>query len=141
MDLKKQNDDKRRAYKVLQQFPPDTPVAVYDWEKNANDDTGDGSSAGVYSDFEVDLIRLEEDEAAFYREEHGKDFSPWIAIGFKNEEYERSCRVCGCTEDNCQQCIEKTGQPCHWVEEDLCSACAPQTSASQPLILLPGRDF
>lgn len=39
---------------------------------------------------------------------------------------ERSCRVCGCTQDNCQQCIEKTGEPCHWVEEDLCSACVPK---------------
>jgi hypothetical protein len=37
----------------------------------------------------------------------------------------RTCRVCGCTDDNCQQCIEKTGQACHWVEKDLCSACAP----------------
>ncbi|MEO6610714.1 MAG: hypothetical protein ABIT05_01235 [Chitinophagaceae bacterium] len=36
---------------------------------------------------------------------------------------ERTCRVCGCTQDNCQQCIDKTGGPCHWVEEDLCSAC------------------
>jgi len=33
------------------------------------------------------------------------------------------CRVCGCTEDNCIQCIEKTGYPCYWVEKDLCSAC------------------
>ena len=24
---------------------------------------------------------------------------------------------------NCAQCIAKTGGPCHWVEEDLCSAC------------------
>jgi hypothetical protein len=36
---------------------------------------------------------------------------------------ERKCRVCGCTDNDCSQCIEKTGQPCHWVEEDLCSAC------------------
>lgn len=36
----------------------------------------------------------------------------------------RRCRVCGCTDDDCRQCIEKTGEPCHWVEEDLCSACA-----------------
>jgi len=35
----------------------------------------------------------------------------------------KKCRVCGCTEDNCQQCVEKTGMPCHWVEDDLCSAC------------------
>lgn len=36
------------------------------------------------------------------------------------------CRVCGCTEENCTQCVEKTGKPCHWVntEKTLCSACA-----------------
>lgn len=33
------------------------------------------------------------------------------------------CRVCGCSDDDCRQCIQKTGSPCHWVEEDLCSAC------------------
>jgi hypothetical protein len=35
----------------------------------------------------------------------------------------RRCRICGCTDDDCRQCIEKTGEPCYWVEEDLCSAC------------------
>lgn len=35
------------------------------------------------------------------------------------------CRVCGCTEGNCTQCVEKTGSPCHWInqEKTLCSAC------------------
>lgn len=35
----------------------------------------------------------------------------------------RSCRICGCTNWDCRQCIEKTGEPCSWIEEDLCSAC------------------
>ncbi|MDP1931864.1 MAG: hypothetical protein Q8L60_10435 [Gammaproteobacteria bacterium] len=37
------------------------------------------------------------------------------------------CRVCKCTENDCSGCIERTGQPCWWVNEDLtlCSACAP----------------
>lgn len=35
----------------------------------------------------------------------------------------RKCRECGCTDDNCRQCIEKTGRPCYWSEPDLCSAC------------------
>lgn len=35
----------------------------------------------------------------------------------------RACRVCGCTEADCRQCIEKTGQPCVWVAATLCSAC------------------
>ena len=39
---------------------------------------------------------------------------------------ERKCRVCGCTENDCRQCVEKTGSPCHWVEDDLCSACVAE---------------
>lgn len=35
----------------------------------------------------------------------------------------RQCRVCGCTDDDCRQCIRKTGSACYWVERDLCSAC------------------
>ncbi len=33
----------------------------------------------------------------------------------------RKCRICGCTWDNA--CMTEEG-PCHWVETDLCSACA-----------------
>lgn len=35
----------------------------------------------------------------------------------------RKCRVCGCTNSDCRRCVEKTGRPCWWVEDDLCSAC------------------
>lgn len=35
----------------------------------------------------------------------------------------RFCVRCGCTEDDCRQCIERTGMPCHWVSDGLCSAC------------------
>ena len=35
----------------------------------------------------------------------------------------RACRVCGCTDDDCTGCVERTGEPCEWVEDDLCSAC------------------
>jgi hypothetical protein len=40
----------------------------------------------------------------------------------------RRCRICGCTDDDCHQCIEKTGEPCYWVEFDLCSACAKEVT-------------
>jgi len=40
----------------------------------------------------------------------------------------RRCRICGCTDDDCRQCIEKTGAPCFWIEPDLCSACALELS-------------
>lgn len=35
----------------------------------------------------------------------------------------RRCRICGCADDDCSGCIERTGHACHWVQEDLCSAC------------------
>lgn len=35
----------------------------------------------------------------------------------------RRCRVCGCTDADCSGCIERTGEPCTWVEPNLCSAC------------------
>ncbi|MDD5081747.1 MAG: hypothetical protein PHU08_00095 [Dehalococcoidales bacterium] len=40
----------------------------------------------------------------------------------------RRCRVCGCTENNA--CIDRrTGEPCHWVEADLCSNCVEGESS------------
>ncbi len=48
----------------------------------------------------------------------------------------KRCRVCGCTDDDCSQCIAKTGHACMWVGLDLCSACqtfpATTLAASQP---------
>ncbi|MEZ4961959.1 MAG: hypothetical protein R2830_19180 [Saprospiraceae bacterium] len=43
--------------------------------------------------------------------------------GTRIREAVRTCRACGCTDEDCSLCIKKTGSPCHWVEEDLCSAC------------------
>lgn len=42
------------------------------------------------------------------------------------------CRVCGCTEE--KACTTPQG-PCYWVEDDLCSACAPAVRS----LVLPGR--
>lgn len=36
------------------------------------------------------------------------------------------CRECGCTDDNaCVLGDDDDAYPCHWVEDDLCSGCAP----------------
>lgn len=40
-----------------------------------------------------------------------------------------TCRICGCTDDDCSQCIAATGEPCSWVEVDLCSRCADLVDA------------
>jgi hypothetical protein len=47
----------------------------------------------------------------------------WGASSAPNQADERTCRVCGCTDDDCSQCIEATGEPCSWAEDDLCSRC------------------
>lgn len=34
-----------------------------------------------------------------------------------------ACRHCGCTNEECGGCVRRTGEPCHWVGDRLCSAC------------------
>lgn len=35
----------------------------------------------------------------------------------------QECRECGCTDEDCSQCINAQGVACYWVEDDLCSRC------------------
>jgi hypothetical protein len=44
----------------------------------------------------------------------------------------RVCRVCGC--DDRHACMLSNGEPCAWVTDDLCSACAVMTDAGVQLI-------
>jgi hypothetical protein len=48
------------------------------------------------------------------------------------EESVRTCRICGCTDDNCFDCAYISGVPCWWVEEDLCSRCAMEKKLLSP---------
>lgn len=50
-------------------------------------------------------------------------------VRWSADQAERACRRCGCTENDCSTCINRTGMPCHWVERDLCSACRPSLEA------------
>ncbi len=55
----------------------------------------------------------------------------WAAVDFAFGDSDQwICRECGCTDDDCSQCIEATGKPCHWVEPDLCSRCADKIIAA-----------
>ncbi|MFA6023523.1 MAG: hypothetical protein WC781_05535 [Candidatus Pacearchaeota archaeon] len=36
----------------------------------------------------------------------------------------RTCRICGCTDEDSLKCTKKTGLPCNWFDKDLCSTCA-----------------
>jgi|GEM_PF-1401039 len=44
---------------------------------------------------------------------------------------ERACRICGCTDADCSQCIDKTGEPCSWVGQNLCSRCADEMEEAE----------
>ncbi len=61
-------------------------------------------------------------------EEGVRDALLWVLNGGTppSNYYVARCRECGCTEEDCAYCIKRTGEPCSWVEEDLCSACAPE---------------
>lgn len=39
----------------------------------------------------------------------------------------RTCVFCGCTEEDCSQCIEEQGYPCHWISDRVCSRCEHKT--------------
>ncbi len=41
------------------------------------------------------------------------------------------CRVCGCTNEDCRQCIEAIGQPCSWAAPYLCSRCYTEQKGGQ----------
>lgn len=49
----------------------------------------------------------------------------------------RRCRVCGCSDYSCGRCVERTGDACTWVEDDLCSACAPRPADPTAIIDAP----
>lgn len=53
----------------------------------------------------------------------------------------RRCRACGCTDDDCSQCVERTRHPCSWVEEDLCSACDDEIEHCPYVCLVCGDAF
>lgn len=40
-----------------------------------------------------------------------------------NDQTGRTCRICGCTDDDCTDCVKRIGEPCIWILPDLCSGC------------------
>lgn len=61
-----------------------------------------------------------------------------ISTGIMAPGVERRCRVCGCTDDDCARCVLKTGEPCFWIEPDLCSACLEEALPGEDRIYRPG---
>lgn len=60
-----------------------------------------------------------------FRFEYKRDERLWRQINrwLKTLTPDGECRRCGCTDADCHLCIDKTGEPCSWIEPKLCSAC------------------
>lgn len=39
----------------------------------------------------------------------------------KKQPKEKKCVKCGCTQHN--SCVDRHGNPCYWIHDNLCSAC------------------
>jgi hypothetical protein len=61
------------------------------------------------------------------------------AITILPENDSESCRVCGCTDEDCSWCITLTGDPCAWEQPGLCTACASYGSNDVERARLRGR--
>ena len=71
----------------LQKTHPNINVNLFDWRKNFGDDDEGSSSVGVYDNFDIEVIKLEGEEAKYYQEQNDKPFIAWIAVSFENEDY------------------------------------------------------
>lgn len=77
-----------KLIKKLEEFPRDAEVRIFDWRKNLNEESGDGSgnSAGVYQ-FEVSMEILSDDEKEYYKEMHDQDYKSWVQLSFESDDY------------------------------------------------------
>jgi hypothetical protein len=53
-------------------------------------------------------------------------YAIWFALLCRRYAARRGvCKFCGCSDYDCRQCIERTGEPCCWIDKrhTICSAC------------------
>ena len=80
---------KEKLIEALQKLPDGINVNLFDHRKCMHDDCGDGSHEGIYPEFEIEVIKIEEkDGLELYKERHGVPFRPWAALSFVNDDYE-----------------------------------------------------
>lgn len=75
-----------------------------------------------------DVAKLAFDYAEAMEKEAEERRHPLIAVpppmDYVEEMENWKCRHCGCTSEDCRQCVEAQGEACYWVEKNLCSRCA-----------------
>ena len=64
--------------KVLEKFPQDKLIAVMDWRKSLHHDFGEGTSKGIYTEFEFQ---------EFKETDILPSTKPFVAILIKNDDY------------------------------------------------------
>ncbi len=70
---------KEELIKQLQALPDGVEVVIFDHRKNLDQDSGDGSSAGIYKDFQI---------SHHTPEEIADGCIPFASMAFDNEDYE-----------------------------------------------------
>lgn len=120
------------------------------WHKKAVEDLGKGSYACRISwlkeneanKAQIEQQQVDDDFAAFNvddqqapaQQEENKAEEQQLPVQKEEattiEKEELACRICGCTENDCRQCVDKTGKTCSWIhsegEKPLCSACGEE---------------
>ena len=80
----------------------------------------DGNQLCIVRD---DFINLQESSAVFIKISKKKIKE----IEALEKEEKDVCKYCGCTDEDCHQCIDKTGGPCSWTvrsgKDSVCSRC------------------
>jgi len=70
---------KEKLIEELQKLPDNTEVCLFDYKKNMDNDAGDGSSSGIYPDFEVTMLTLED---------VAKGHDLFAILSFDNDDYD-----------------------------------------------------
>ncbi len=121
--MKRKPDPVKRPLRIeTRHVDPMTGLGKWSWRSSARrtPEEARAFAAGLAAGEKVRVVDLASHEViAFFRP---GDTAPYPGP---------ACRACGCTDDDCRECIERTGEPCHWVEDDLCSACASASGAGQ----------
>lgn len=112
---------------------PMQKMATKDWQRIWADNVAREKALGDYSPgrWMYELLDSVSFPAAHHFPAKGSLIKGW-------EFDHRICTHCGCTEHNCQACINKTGTPCYWVANNLCSACAISQHNNKTIGLLTG---
>jgi hypothetical protein len=120
--------DRYRGWLVSFDHPP-IPYRQFDWSATHPDYDGAedaGDDRVVHGETRDDVIAAID---AWYAEAA----SPDDVAGIESPAI-RTCRNCGCTDE--RACMDG-GEPCSWVDTDLCSACVPHAALNDALMGQP----